>query len=445
MIAFVSLFLGLVIGPRPVTVTASGPVAAVELLLDGAPAARIEQKPWTARVDFGPELAPHELVARALDAKGHEIARARQWLNLPRPAAEMSILLQRDQNGIATGAQLSWASLQPGPPAALSVTFDGRPLAVRGVESFPIPAYDGGSTHLLSALAEFGNGIHCRADAVLGGRSSMETGSELTAIAVRLDPAAALPAPAALEGWITRKRAPLRAVGVERSGAQVLVVRDLSTAEALSRLGRGGRTIIQPGRRGTLPVFDSEALRLELRLGDDDRIRFIWPSVRSVATTSGPAELFESSHEFRGRDAGLHWLLTRISHPGKPDPERRYADATAVAGLQAVQSCTRRAVLLVLGRKPVDASRHAPATVRAYLERIHVPLFVWSLEPVPAGETSAWGLVEDVSDLAKLRAAVERLKNDLASQAIVWVEGQHLPQEIALTEKAVGMELVRAR
>ncbi|MEO8190092.1 MAG: hypothetical protein ABI682_07095 [Acidobacteriota bacterium] len=443
MIAFVSLFLGLVIGAQPVTVRASGPVAAVELLLDGAPAARIEREPWTASVDFGAGLAPHELVARALDDKGREIARARQWLNLPRPAAEMSILLQRDDKGIATGAQLSWASLLPGPPAALAVTFDGRALPVKGAESFAIPSYDGASTHLLSASAEFGNGIRCRADAVLGGRTSMETGSELTGVAVRLDPGASLPDPAVLEGWLVCNGESLRPVGVERSAAQVLVVRDLSTAEALSRLGRGGRTIIQPGRRGTLPVFDSEALRLDLRLGDDDRIRFIWPSVRSVSTTSGAAELFESSHEFRGREGGLHWLLTRVSHPGRPDPERRYADATAVAGLQAIQSSTRRAVLLVLGKKPVDASRHSPATVRAYLERIHVPLFVWSLEPLASGGVSPWGPIEDVSNLAKLRVEVERLKRDLESQAIVWVEGQHLPQKIALTEKARGMELVR--
>ncbi len=443
MIAFVTLFLGLVIGARPVTIRASGPVAAVELLLDGAPAARIERAPWTATVDFGVELSPHELVARALDDKGREIARARQWLNLPRPAAEMSILLQRDDRGIARGAQLSWASLQPGPPAALAVTFDGRPLAVKGLESFAIPTYDGANTHLLSASAEFQNGIHCRADAVLGGRSSMETGSELTGVAVRLDPAVALPDPAALEGWVSRKGESLRAVGIERSAAQVLVVRDLSTAEALSRLGRGGRTIIQPGRRGSLPVFDGEALRLDLRLSDDDRIRFIWPSVRSVATTSGAAELFESSHEFRGREGGLHWLLTRVAHPGRPDPERRYADATAVAGLQAVQSSTRRAVLLVLGKKPLDASRHSPGTVRAYLERIHVPLFVWSLEPPAPGAVSPWGRVDDVSNVAKLRVEVERLKRDLDSQAIVWVEGQHLPQEIEVTARAAGMSLVK--
>ncbi|MFN2632963.1 MAG: hypothetical protein ABR610_06055 [Thermoanaerobaculia bacterium] len=443
MIAFVSLFLGLVIGARPVTVTASGPVASVELLLDGAPAARIDEKPWTARVDFGMELSPHELVARALDSRGREIARARQWLNLPRPAAEMSILLQRDDKGVATGAQLSWASLQPGPPSALAVTFDGRPLAVKGSESFSLPSYDASSTHLLSASAEFGNGVRCRADVVLGGRTSTETVTELTGVAVRLAPAAELPEPAALEGWIMRKGEPLRAVGIERAGAQVLIVRDLPVAEALSRLGRGGRTIFQPGRRGALPVYDGEALRLDLRLGDDDKIRYIWPSVRSVAITSGAAELFESSHEFRGRDAGMHWLLTRISHPGRPDPARRYADATAVAGLQAVQSCTRRAVLLVLGKNPADASRYSPATVRAYLERIHVPLFVWSFEPLPAGAPSPWGQVEDVSNLPKLRVAFERLKRDVESQAIVWVEGQHLPQEIALSAKAMGMEIVR--
>jgi len=184
-------------------------------------------------------------------------------------------------------------------------------------------------------------------------------------------------------------------------------------------------------------------MKLEMRLGDEDRIRFLWPTARSVATSSGAAELFDSSHDFAGRFAGFHWLLTRIAHPGKPDPERRFADATAVAGLQAVQSCTRRAVIVVLGRDATDKSRHSPERVRAYLERVHVPLYVWSLVTVKAGAPGPWGEAEEISSAQRLKSAVERLKRDLDEQAIVWVEGQHLPQGIALAEKAVGMRIVR--
>jgi len=42
-----------------------------------------------------------------------------------------------------------------------------------------------------------------------------------------------------------------------------------------------------------------------------------------------------------------------------------------------------------------------------------------------------------------LREAVARLKADLDSQWIVWVEGRYLPQEIERTEKAKEIELVR--
>ena len=80
-----------------------------------------------------------------------------------------------------TGAQLGWESLLPGPPSSLAVSFDGHPLAVKGREPFDVPAYDAATTHLLSATAEFENGVRCRADSVLGGRTAIETGTALTA------------------------------------------------------------------------------------------------------------------------------------------------------------------------------------------------------------------------------------------------------------------------
>lgn len=446
MIAFATLFLGLVLGVQPVSVVTRGNVASVELVLDGSPVGRLDSAPWRGTVDLGRELAPHELVARALDAKGREIARARQWLNLPRAAAELQVLLQRDEKGIAKGAQLSWESLTAAPPVSVAVTFDGRPLDVAGREAFDLPAYDPATTHLLSASVEFENGIRCRTDAVLGGRSSTEAMSELTGIPIRLAAGRAVPEAAELRGAFLRRGAALLPVAVERGPAQVLVVRDVSEAEALARLGRGGKTIFEPARRGvvgSLPQFDADATKLEMRLEDTDRIRMIWPVVRKTATTSGLAELFESSHDFAGKSAGLHWLLTRISRPGKVDKDREFADATAVAGLQALQSCTRRAVVLVLGKHREDASRLSPENVRAYLEKIRVPLFVWSLDAARAAAPGAWGAVEDVSTAAKLRPAVERLKRELERQAIVWVEGQHLPQEIEMAGGERGIELVR--
>ncbi|HSN88583.1 MAG TPA: hypothetical protein VL025_17610, partial [Thermoanaerobaculia bacterium] len=86
-IAFLTLFFGLTLGSQPVELTVTGPVAAVEILLDGAPVARFDGPPWSGRIDFGQALLPHELVARALDDQGTEVSRVRQWVNLPRSHA----------------------------------------------------------------------------------------------------------------------------------------------------------------------------------------------------------------------------------------------------------------------------------------------------------------------------------------------------------------------
>ena len=87
MIAFASLFLGLVYGVETVQVVVGEAVVAVELRLDGEAVRVLRQPPWRAECDFGSELAPRLLEAVAFDAADRELGRASQWLNLPQPRA----------------------------------------------------------------------------------------------------------------------------------------------------------------------------------------------------------------------------------------------------------------------------------------------------------------------------------------------------------------------
>jgi hypothetical protein len=116
----------------------------------------------------------------------------------------------------------------------------------------------------------------------------------------------------------------------------------------------------------------------------------------------------------------------------------------AVAGLQALAGNRPRAVLLVLGYGPKDASRYDAGTVQHYLESVRVPLAIWSLGERNSPAVLAWGGAEEISSLAKLQDAFTRLDNLLAIQRIVWIEGSHLPRTITLSPAAAEVvELVR--
>jgi hypothetical protein len=322
------------------------------------------------------------------------------------------------------------------------VTFDGHilPMPV-GAQSVDLPAYDAETTHLLSVTARFPNSLQSRRDLVVGGGAAGEANSALTALPVRLK-SAEPPTIATLSHSFVKDGQPLAPVAVEHGAAQLLIVRDLSADEAMSRLGSGAKTLFDAARLGTSPIYDPEAMRQQMRLDDDDRIRFIWPKAAASAAKT-PTELFENSHDFSPKDGGLHWLLTRVYHPAKGESRLRFADAVAVAGLQAFQSYNRRAVLLVIGAKYNDSSLYHPTTVRGYLQRINVPLYVWSLQDPSKRGTGGWANVEDASSAAKMRPAFDRLKEDLDSQWIVWFSGDYRPADIALSPDAGGIEIVR--
>jgi hypothetical protein len=430
MIAFVTLLLGLISGVYPIEVKVGGSVTAVEYRLDGVLVARRDGPPWVARIDLGSELRPLELSVHALGAGGQEIARASQWLNLPRPPAEVEIVLEKGAEGRPRAAQLTWQSVSGVKPASVGLTLDGEPLKVDDNGRALLPAVDLKILHVLTAELWFPPGLLARQDVAFGGEYGSEVSTELTAVPVRLRPGAALPSPEGLQEWFTASGQPATAVAVEDGPGRVIVVRVPSSREVLDKL-------VAPLRRPTLP-----ALRQKMRLGEEDRIRFLSLSSKPFKSSKIPSELFDISSELNNDDGGLFWLLSSSGLLKEAHgPALRIADAVAVAGLQAATDNRRRAVVLVLSGNVRDSSHYSPETVRRYLESIHVPLFVWNLYGAQAPAAKGWGGGDDVSTLERMEQAVDRLRTALDSQRIVWLDGRHLPQSIALTPAARGVEL----
>jgi hypothetical protein len=444
-IAFLTLFLGLTLGPQPIELTVIGPVASVELLLDGAPAGRLTGPPWRGEINFGSSLVPHELVARGLDEQGIEVTRAQQWINLPRPPAEVEILLENEAAGRPAAARLTWQSLTGESPSAIAVTFDDKPLTLASGGRVQLPAWDPEASHVLTAELRFSGAVTARQDVVFGGRWGEQVATELTAVPVRLRPGQALPAPERMQGWFRAGGRSLNVAAVDEGPAELLVVRDLAIQNALDKLLAGGsRARPTLNMRGA--EFDQRSpdyRRFSMTLPKQDTVRLIWPVAKAIAGASLPVELFDTSRDLDAREGGLLWFLAR-SIPGVGDPSRqRLADAVAVAGLQALYANRRRAVLLVLSEQPVDTSRSDPALVRRYLEAIRVPLVVWTLGDPASPAATAWGVAEKISAVGRMQKAFSRLEQELAGQRIVWVDGRLLPQAIELSpEAAAAVEIV---
>jgi hypothetical protein len=404
-----------------------GRIAEIELRLDGEEVARLDSPPWIAPIDLGPQLAPHELVARALDAGGTELARARQWINMPRPPAEAGILLERDGEGRAVAARISWQNVMGEEPERVSVSFDGRPIAMDALRRVKIPAHSADVVHVVTVELDFESGLRSRDDVAFGGGAGGEAQSELTAVPIRMAKKRKLE-PASFQGLLRARGEdkPLRVVTAEEGSASLWIVRDESAIETygkLSGLGDGPRS--------------PAALPLE----KTDEVNFLWPRPRSF-DAGVPTALFPSAGGLGRADGGLTFLLSHVANPLPEGIFPMYADAVAVAGLNAFESFGRRAVLLVLGKTTEDASTYRAAAVKKYLELLRVPLFVWSLsEDAPV--RSPWGEISAVGTRSGLRAAYARLRENLDSQRVLWIEGRYLPQEIELTDTATGIELVR--
>lgn len=432
MIAFASLYLGLVIGVQPVELVVDDTVARVELLLDGAHVAEIKAPPWKSPVNFGTALEPHELTAVAFDSEAREIGRARQWINLPRPPAEARILLDGVEDGRGASARVVWESLTAADPVLARVSFDGQPLEVDDVRHFPLPDHDPARLHYLRVELEFSGSVQSVVETTFGGSFTDTAASEQTAVPIVLAGRDGPRGPAALQGRFSKDGEPLRVLGVDEGPAEIILVRDKGVQPEFDEMARQERN-----RRRQSGL----SLRYTARMKKDQRLRFLSPFPRLHAREGHNYELFPPSPELSPSDGGLFWLLLTVRPTETTVGQQRLSDAVAVAGMIAASRERRRAVVVLLGDRPADVSRLRPPQVRRYLEQLHVPLHVWSLSELSPETVAEWGEPENVGSLSKLEGTVKRLSKALNRQRIVWLEGIHLPQSVRLEGEVASIQL----
>src|SRR5437763_4643749 len=178
-IVFLSLFLGIVAGRNPITLQVSGAVKSVRIYVGDREAAVLTQPPWRATIDLGTELTPRELTAVGFDAKGDEIARATQVLNLPHPVAEFDIVVEKGR------VSLPWRHLMGLKPTRATVTIDGQAIALDDTLRGKLPRLAFDQPHVVSAELHFQDGFVARRERVIETEMSDSVGTELTPVLVR--------------------------------------------------------------------------------------------------------------------------------------------------------------------------------------------------------------------------------------------------------------------
>lgn len=424
MIAFASLFLGLVFGPRPVEVVVGDGVAAVELRLDGQQVALVREAPWVMECDFGPSITPRLLEAVAFDAQQRELGTVRQWLNLPQASAVLTAVFEPREEGKARVARLSWESSVGAEPQSVQASLDGAPLAVSDPRRLELPPVDESQLHLLSVEMEFENRVTSRVDLTFGGSYADEVNTEMTALPIAaVGKSKKVPTVAEVQGWFLNDGKPLRVVAVEKEQMELVFVMDRPFARFFG-----------PGEKVKVPK--------SLHLTQEHRIRFIASIATEAQGVASNFNLFPISRTYSQEMGDLYNLLAGMGRvPPKSEP--RPAAAVAVAGLTAYESRRRRAVILVPSERHRVDGKPTPAQVRTYLEDLRVPFFVWEPESRPSDQFAAWGEIRPVGTIKDLNAAFEEITALLDRQWVVWIDGKHLPQKITLAPEVKGFTLTR--
>ncbi len=433
MIDFVTLFVGLVIGVQEVEVAVSGPVARVELRLDGELLAELEGPPWRTRCDLGRELRPARLEAVAIDEGGREIGRAGRWLNLPGERAEAEIVAIRDDRGWVTAARLAWSSPELGPPKRILVELDGRRLEPDPEGLVDLSGAAPGAIHVLSAELHFSSDVVARRELVFGREFEGETDSGLTAVVVVLEGLDELPPPGEMAGWFVDDGVELEVVAVERPEARLVVVRDPSVVSRLEDLAPEVERRLKAARRRGEPPPDAFAA--------DTGIFILSPEPAAPGGRPTPAVLFPFSNRPAPGPDGLVEAAVGSAPASLLGGPLMMADGVAVAGLRAAESNGRRAVVLLLGPEREDGSRFDPSVALGYLRSLRVPLHVWDLSGPAAAPPDGWGRVSPVDTVDDLERAVRRTRALLDAQRVVWLRGRRLPQAITLSPRAEGIRL----
>ena len=405
MIVFLTVYLGLITGRQPFELRVDPAVKMVRLFLDGQKVDALGAPPWRTIVDLGKTIQPHELVAQGLDENGQEIARVSQIINLPRPTAELEVVIERDAKGVPKYVGLSGFHVSYSDVRRATLKLDLVPLSLDRKFRASLPAVDMRRPHDLAAEMRFADGTIARREVVFGGEFAETMPTQLTPTAVTTR------AGAATADCFVNNGEALRVSNVEKPGATLIVVRDPDPAEIKGALMFS--TVINGS-------IDTAVMRRASTLDADTTMELMSPAADRVVEPDRPTAILFPSFTNNEAKIGLYWFLTSTKIRGTAvEAPRRWADAVAVAAVKAISSGHRRAVLLVLGNK-ADTSYHAPEAVREYLASVGVPLFVWSV--FGNSDVGAhWGDVEDVSTMEKMAAATEKIRSALDMQRIAWI------------------------
>jgi hypothetical protein len=454
MISFLTFFLGLTAGHQLVAVNAAPTVATVRFLVDQTVVCTVQHPPWECRVDFGPNLTTHTIVAIAEDRQGAILGESRQEINVPRSLAEAALLFRKDQRGLVVQADVSWDSVSHATPERVTISLDGHKLHARDPMHIPIPPYDPATVHDLAVVFQFSEFEVGRVEGTFGGLVAETSDRELTAVPLLLTNHHSL-RPAELTGRLFVNNVSLSVTAVEAGPARVLFVRTAAADEwfnpATSRshsalTGPGTLNPLAGGGLSSSRFVESEPGRFDMMLRPDDQIRFLYPTPTEPTTSRLPTQLFPGSpYAFTAENGGIPYLLRSYNLLfGGPKTEH-VADAVAVAGLQAASGNQPRAVVLLCTDEDHDSSQFSSGTVRKYLREIAVPLFVWCIGGGPCSAVAdRWGHYESIGTIDDLRRAVSRLRDNLKHQAIAWVDGAYLLRQIAVRGQSQGWKLLSA-
>ena len=183
MITFLTLYLGLIVGPRDFELSVADNTARVEILLDGERQTEITAPPWEFKIHLGEVPLPHELTAIAYDEAGDPLGRAFQRLNVPHPPVVLVIALESEE-GTVRAARLAWEAAADEALTGVRVELDGLRIPVEDPTHIPLPPLDLEIVHHLSAEVTFRGRLRSQASVVFGGAFVDRIDSELTAVAV---------------------------------------------------------------------------------------------------------------------------------------------------------------------------------------------------------------------------------------------------------------------
>ena len=222
-------------------------------------------------------------------------------VTLPRPEAEVEIVLEDGTHGAPETVRVITESGQRLEPLAVFVTFDGRSLLPEPDGRFRLPAHDHREMHLLGAEAHYPDGITARSDVTFGGAYGGVISSELTAVAVEVEDGREGTV-ADLEGMLRVHGKTVSIAAVEQQGARVFFICDRGAWPTLRRVGSSmDRTT---GRFGynIAGERDLPAKR--------DRFYLVVPN----PTRQRGLALFPFSGPFDIKRMGLPWLVSHLEN-----------------------------------------------------------------------------------------------------------------------------------